>query len=197
MEFRVNYRGNQGFSLGPLGFLIVANLIMWLATSIRPELFINLFGLSGNSFLDQPWTIVTNMFIHAPFPSIWHILGNMLTLYFYGSYLINLVGEKKFFIVYFLGGLLGNVAYLLMANPFSIAIGASGAVFAVGGALAVLRPKMTVFIIPFPIPLPLWVVVIGGFFIISPGIAWQAHLGGLVFGLAAGYLFRSRTRLFF
>jgi len=195
MAFRPDNRGKLGATLGPLGFLIVVNLILYLATSIRPDLFINLFGLSGYNFLSQPWTIVTNLFIHAPYPSWNHILSNMLTLYFYGSYLINLVGEKKFFIVYSLGGLLGNIAYLLMANPFSTAIGASGAVFAVGGALMVLRPKLQVFVFPIPVPLPLWVVVIGGFFIISTGIAWQAHLGGLALGLLAGYYFRRQPRL--
>ena len=194
MAFRANYRGNRGATLGPLGFLIVANLIVFFITSFRSDL-IGLLGLSGYSFLSQPWTIVTNMFVHASFG---HIFANMLTLFFYGSYLINLVGERKFFIVYFLGGLLGNIAYLLMANPFSIAIGASGAVFAVGGALMVLRPKLPVIIFPIPIPLPLWAVVIGGFFILtSPGIAWQAHLGGLALGLIAGYYFRRNTRTYY
>jgi membrane associated rhomboid family serine protease len=187
MAFRVKYRGSQVFNLGPLSFLIVANLILFVATLVRRDLFIGLFGLSGYDFLSQPWTIVTNMFIHASFG---HVFFNMLTLYFYGSYLIDLVGEKKFLIVYFIGGLLGNVAYLLLASPLSIAIGASGAIFAVGGALAVLRPRMTVYLFPIPVPLPLWVVVIGGFLVISPGIAWQAHLGGLVFGLVAGFFFR-------
>ena len=194
MAFRPNYRGNRGATLGPLGFLIIDNLIVFLITSFRSDL-IGLLGLSGYSFLSQPWTIVTNMFVHASFG---HIFANMLTLFFYGSYLINLVGERKFFIVYFLGGLLGNIAYLLMANPFSIAIGASGAVFAVGGALMVLRPKLPVIIFPIPIPLPLWAVVIGGFFILtSPGIAWQAHLGGLALGLIAGYYFRRNTRTYY
>jgi len=123
----------------------------------------------------------------------------MLTLYFFGSYLIRLVGERNFLLVYFLGGLLGNTLFLLMSYPFSTAIGASGAVFAVGGAMTVLRPKLTVFIFPIPVPIPLWVAVIGGFLILSffPGVAWQAHLGGLVLGLVVGYLFRRRPRFFY
>lgn len=210
MAYRVTYRGYKGFNLGPIGFLIVVNLILYIATSIRPELFIDLFGLTRNTFTSYPWTIVTSMFIHAPFPSIWHVLANMLTLYFFGSYLIRLVGERNFFIVYFLGGILGSAFFLLMSQPlyFDIvaseyiyprAIGASGAIFAVAGALTVLRPKLTVFIIPIPVPLPLWVTVIGSFLILSfmPLVAWQAHLGGLVFGLAAAYFFRRRSRRFF
>ena len=109
---------------------------------------------------------------------------------------MRLVEERNFFIVYFLGGILGNILYLLLANPFSVAIGASGAVFAVGGALTVLRPKLTVFIIPIPVPIPLWVAVIGGFLVLSffPRVAWQAHLGGLVFGLVIALFFRRKAR---
>ncbi len=199
MAYRVSYKGTRGFTLGPLGFLIIANLILYIATSIRPEVFIELFGLSRLSFPEQWWTMVTNMFIHEPFPRIWHILANMLTLYFFGSYLIRLIGERNFFIVYFLGGILGNIVYLLLAPIYSIAIGASGAIFAVAGALTVLRPKMTVFIIPIPVPIPLWIAVIGGFLLLSfmPGIAWQAHLGGFVLGLVSGFIFRRRQRLFY
>ena len=75
-------------------------------------------------------------------------------------------------------------------------MGASGAIFAVAGALTVMAPKMRVFIFPIPAPLPLWVAVIGGFIILSffPNVAWQAHLGGLILGLVAGYILRGRRR---
>ena len=190
----MRYRGNQGFTLGPIGFLIVANLILYVATSVRPEFFIHLFGLSRSNFSAQPWTIVTNMFIHAPFPSLWHILANMMTLYFFGGYLNRLIGGRNFFIIYFIGGIVGNIFYLFWGPLFTPAIGASGAVFAVGGALAVLKPNLRVIIFPIPAPIPLWVAVIGGFLIISffPGVAWQAHLGGILFGLMLAYFFRRR-----
>ena len=190
----MRYRNQQGFNLGPVGFLIAINIILYITTSVRPDFFINLFGLSRSSFLAQPWTIVTNMFIHDPFPGIAHILGNMLTLYFFGSYLIQLVGERKFWIVYFAGGILGGVFYLLLSPPYSVAIGASGAIFAVAGALTVLIPRERVIIFPIPVPIPLWVAVIGGFLLLSlmPGVARQAHLGGLLLGLIAGYFFRRR-----
>ncbi len=188
MAYRVTYRNS--FSLGPIGFLIITNTILYVATSINPN-FISLFGLQPASFLMRPWTIITNLFVHAPLPSIGHILFNMFLLWFYGTHLIQLIGEKKFSVVYFAGGILGNILYLGLAPPFTIAIGASGAVFAVGGALTALRPNLRVFIFPIPVPIPLWVAVIGGFFLMtSPGIAWEAHLGGLVFGLAAGYFLR-------
>jgi len=123
----------------------------------------------------------------------------MLTLYFFGTYLYRLIGQGKFLFVYFGGGILGSILFILLAPPFSIAVGASGAVFALAGALVVMRPKLPVLIFPIPVPIPLWLAVIGGFLILSflPYIAWQAHLGGLVLGLIAGSFFRKRERYFF
>ena len=184
------YRDYQGFKLTPIWVTIGVNLLLLIVTAIVPELIL-LFGLQPASFLRQPWTIVTNLFIHAGFG---HIIVNMLTLYFFGAYLSRLAGNNRFLLVYFGGGILGNILFILLGQPFSVAVGASGAVFALGGVLTVMRPKLRVFVFPIPAPIPLWVAVIGGFLIISflPFIAWQAHLGGLIFGLIAGYFFRKR-----
>ena len=189
------YRGYRGFKPNAIWLLIGANLLLFIATIIARDL-VWLLGLQPASFLDRPWTIFTNLFIHA---GIGHILANMFTLYFFGSYLSKVLGVRNFLITYFAGGILGNILYILLASPYSIAIGASGAVFALGGALTAMRPRLRVFIFPIPVPLPLWVAVIGGFLILSlfPHVAWQAHLGGLVLGLGAGYLFRKRQRYFF
>jgi membrane associated rhomboid family serine protease len=126
----------------------------------------------------------------------------MITLFFFGRFLASLVGTRSFYIIYFLGGIMGNVLFMLFAfigfltSPYSTVIGASGAVFALGGALTVLTPKLKVFVFPIPMPIPLWVAVIGGFFIMSsPNIAWQGHLGGLLTGLAAGAILRNRIRI--
>jgi len=195
MARRVTFRNNQGFRLGPIGFLIIINIILFITTSIKRDLLFDL-GLVPMLFLERPWTIVTSMFVHASF---WHIFANMFTLYFFGSNLIQLIGERNFWIVYFIGGIVGNILYILFGLPLSVAVGASGAVFAVGGALAVLRPRLRVFIIPIPVPLPLWVAVVGGCLVISffPHVAWQAHLGGLVFGLVTAYFFWRRQRRFY
>jgi len=187
-------------SPNPTGVLIIIfiNVAVFIATSLQQSL-VDRLSLVPATFTGEPWTILTSMFVHA---NIFHILGNMITLYFFGTYLTMLVGETKFFITYFLGGLLGGVFYVLIllyapwSKPLDAyvgAIGASGAVFAVGGALAVLRPNQKV-LLYFIIPMPLWVAVIGGFLVLSfiPSVAWQAHLGGLVLGLIAGFLFRNR-----
>lgn len=191
----MRYRSYRERSFNPLWVLIGANTLMFIATFIAPKL-IFLLGLLPAVFWDRPWTIITSFFVHG---GLWHVTANMLTLFFFGRYLSALIGERKFLAVYFIGGILGSIFYLLLAPPLSIAVGASGAVFAVGGALAVLRPKIKVLVFPIPAPIPLWAAVIGGFLIISlfPRIAWQAHLGGLVAGLISGYFFRKRERSFF
>ena len=187
----MSYRSYQGFKLTPIWVIIGVNLLLLIVTAIVPKL-IFLLGLQPENFWSQPWTIVTNLFVHAGFG---HFAVNMLTLYFFGTYLSRLVGNNKFLLVYFGGGILGNILFILLGQPFSVAVGASGAIFALGGVLAVMRPKLRVLVF-FLIPAPLWAAVIGGFLIISflPFIAWQAHLGGLVFGLIAGYFFRKRER---
>ena len=189
------YKSYQSFKLSPILVLIILNFLLFIATAIAPNLIL-LIGLQPVGLLTRPWTIVTSLFVHG---SLWHIVANMLTLYFFGRYLSRLIGESKFLIVYFGGGILGSILFVLLAPPFSIAVGASGAIFALGGALAVMRPKLRVFVFPIPVPIPLWLAVIGGFIIISflPYIAWQAHLGGIIFGLIAGYLFMKREYRFF
>jgi len=191
----MSYRRYRGFSLSPALILIIVNFLLFIATLIAPQL-VFLLGLQPESFLSRPWTIVTSMFMHAGFG---HIFVNMFTLYFFGGSVSRLLGDGRFLIVYFGGGILCSILFMLLAPPFSIAIGASGAVFALGGALAVMRPKMRVFVFPIPLPIPLWIAVIGGFLILSffPYVAWQAHLGGLVFGLILGYIFRRRERYIF
>ena len=192
------YRSYQGFRLNFIWTLIILNFILFIATSINREL-IFLLGLNPAIFTDRPWTIVTSMFVHVDF---FHIFANMMTFYFFGTYLTQLIGENKFLIVYFGGGILGSIFFILLASPFSIAVGASGAVFALGGALAVMRPKVPVRVFPIPAPIPLWTAVLGGFIIltaVSPlfRIAWQAHLGGIIFGLILGYFFKKRERYSF
>jgi membrane associated rhomboid family serine protease len=134
------------------------------------------------------------MFVHGGFA---HILFNMISLYFLGSFLIRAAGEKSFLAIFFLGGLAGNILFILLADPYSTGIGASGAIFALGGALAVMLPRVPVLVFPIPVPIPLWAAILI-FLLLSflPGIAWQAHLGGLLLGLIAGLILRKRRRIY-
>ncbi len=193
----MSFRGYRTFGLGPLGLIITINIIVFLASLLTPGQVYQWLGLVPISIADKPWTILTNLFVHAGFS---HILVNMLTLYFFGSYLSMLLGEQRFLLVYFISGIVGNLTFILLAfyttlaSPFAIIVGASGAVFGVGGTLAVLRPRLRVCVFPIPVPIPLWLAITGGFLILTlfPNIAWQAHLGGLVAGLLLGLYFKRR-----
>ncbi|MBN1176513.1 MAG: rhomboid family intramembrane serine protease [Dehalococcoidales bacterium] len=181
----------SGFSLNPVLVIIVINFVFYIATLINSNILVNL-GVIPAMFTERPWTILTAMFVHSGFL---HLLGNMFVLYFFGRAIYQLVGSNKFLLVYFVGGVLGNLLYALLGEPLSIAIGASGAVYAVAGALVMIVPRLTVRLYFF-IPMPLWVVILIFFvawsFIPGLGIAWQAHIGGLVVGLVAGYFFRKK-----
>jgi membrane associated rhomboid family serine protease len=148
-------------------------------------------GLARVLVRQQPWTILTAIFVHGGFG---HIIFNMISLYFLGSLFLRVKGERSFLAVFFLGGLAGNALYLLLAPANVIGIGASGAIFAIGGALAVLVPRVPVYIFFIPIAMPLWAAMLI-FLLLSfffTGIAWQAHLGGVLAGVIAGFLFRRR-----
>ena len=189
---QMSHRSYSRYITSSVLVLIAVNVILYIATLADPDLIYRL-GLQPSTWMERPWTLLTNIFIHG---GLWHLAANMITLFFFGRYLSMMVGETKFLIVYFLGGIIGNFFFILLGPSNTLVIGASGAVFAVGGAFTLLAPKMKVFVFPIPVPLPLWVAVIGGFIILSflPFVAWEAHLGGLLVGLAAGFFFKKRQR---
>ncbi|MEL7563020.1 rhomboid family intramembrane serine protease [Dehalogenimonas sp. 4OHTPN] len=186
-------RYQRPFYQDPLLVLIGLNVVFFLLTTGSDALLIRL-AISPATFLSEPWTAITSMFVHA---GLSHLLFNMLALYFFGSYLTQIVGERQMLAVYFIGGIVGSLFFWLLGPSNGLAVGASGAIFALGGALAVLRPMTKVIIFPIPIPLPLWVAVIGGGLLISlaANVAWESHLGGLITGIAAGLVNRGRLRL--
>lgn len=187
--------------MNPILIIISINIGVAIATSISSGLIYDL-GLYSPAelFWDKPWGLITSMFVHDGF---FHLFANMITLYFFGSFLNRLIGSGRFLLIYLGGGILGNVFFVLlgtMLNPdlAALAVGASGAVFALGGALTVMMPRLRVVIFPIPAPIPLWIAVIGGFIILSflPYVAWEAHLGGLLFGLIFGYIFKGKRRYY-
>jgi len=188
-------------SLDSLWFLIALNAIIFLiefvtgeGSAARSEL-IPLLGLTPALLPRQPWTILSSMFVHATW---WHIIVNMVSLYFLGSFLLRAVGERNFLAVFFAGGLMGNICYVAFGPSLTTAVGASGAIYALGGTLAVLAPTVPVLVFPIPMPVPLWAAIVIFLFIsFLPGIAWQAHLGGLLLGLVAGVLLRRGRRIYF
>ena len=131
------------------------------------------------------------MFIHA---SIVHLVGNMLFLLIFG-----LRGEEMFSLpeylgIYFVGGLVGNLLSLIPTVVFGdltfISVGASGAIFALFGACIIYdRRSMRQSILG---------ALVFAFFLFfintGEGVNILAHLGGLVFGLVAGYIIASRRK---
>lgn len=200
--------GTGGILQNPVFVIIIINLVIYVAsffsqTGMYPigQYLVSIdklsyyFGLIPGIFTSHPWTIVTAMFLHG---GIWHILGNMITLFFFGNFLYRLVGAKWFLLLYFVAGIAGNGLYLLLGDPISIAIGASGAIYGIAGALVVMMPTLRVALLGI-LPMPLWVFVIIFMGIWSipgviPNIGWQAHLGGFVIGIIAGFFFRFSRR---
>jgi rhomboid protease GluP len=142
---------------------------------------VNLFVLNGAYY-----QLFTSMFIHA---SIFHLAGNMLFLLIFG-----LRGEEMFSIaeflgIYLLGGLVGNLLSLVF-GPYFVSVGASGAIFALFGACIIYdRRSMRQSILG---------ALVYAFFLFfintGEGVNILAHLGGLGFGLIAGYLLASRRK---
>ena len=183
-----------GETLESILIIIGASLFVFFSVNVRPDL-LNYLALTPAEVWSQPWQLITSVFTHR---DLFHIFANMFTLYFFGTSVMQLLGVRRFWIIYLVGGIMGSLFFVALSSitgtRYVSAIGASGAVFALGGVLAVLRPQMRVVVFPVPVPLPLWAAILGGFAILSflPGIAWQAHLGGLMFGVVAGYFFRQR-----
>lgn len=105
---------------------------------------------SLKTLLVRPWTIITYMFTHK---DIWHILFNMLWLYWFGRIFLEYLDQRKLVAVYLLGGVCGAVIYVMSFNLFpaftgiidkSIAIGASASVMAVVVAIAAYVPDYTI-----------------------------------------------------
>ena len=191
------YRVRRDDNLTPIWVIMGINVLIFLLLLFKQNL-VYFLGMQPSSVLAMPWTVITAMFTHVSF---WHILANMFTFYFFARFVMGLVGTRFMVIIYLVGGIIGNIFFILIAlifpdNMYHIVIGASGAVFALGGTLAVLRPTLRVIAFPIPVPMPLWVAILIGFLILSiiPGIAWQAHLGGVVCGVIFGLFLRNRAR---
>jgi membrane associated rhomboid family serine protease len=102
---------------------------------------------SWKLLLVRPWTLITYMFTHK---DIWHILFNMLWLYWFGRIFLEYLDQRKLVAVYILGGISGAIVYILSFNIFpaftdvvgeSVAIGASASVMAVIIAIAAYVPN--------------------------------------------------------
>jgi len=190
-----------GENRGAIETLIGANIIAFVAVLVAQTWMYENFALQAGRVFARPWTILSSMFLHAGFG---HLIFNMIALFFFGLYLERVVGEEGFLRVYFIGGAFASIAYVFTSLLFGLpaphvyAVGASGAVFAVMGALTVLRPHTTV-LVYFIIPMPLYVLMILYVLMSVPAmlhpignVAHNAHLGGIIAGYFFGKYFKER-----
>jgi membrane associated rhomboid family serine protease len=158
----------------------------------------------GYDPIPEPLTLVTYQFLHA---SWWHLISNMLFLWVFADNIEDAYGAPAFAMLYLLCGIAAAFAHVVL-QPSSNAplIGASGAVSGILGAYIVLFPKARVWILLFMrLPLrigALW--VLGGWFALQifslwmdqgndeVSVAWGAHIGGFLAGLAITYAIRRR-----
>lgn len=163
----------QGFisswfsGLSITSWLIFINILIFFILQIIvavDENLINVLAISGNNlFLNGYfWTLLTSMFMHLSF---FHLFVNMLSLFFIGRFLEMLVGRKRYFWLYVLAGIFAGLFFATLSwffgtsivgraiftDPHTLAVGASGAIFAIAGVLALLTPRNRVYLIAGPL----------------------------------------------
>lgn len=180
---------NTSVTLWLIAICVVVYIIQQLVPSVNSLIFTPATALS------QPWTFITSIFLHAN-PT--HIISNMIALFFFGTYLERRISKTNYLVIFFLAGIIGNIAFMLTASdPMISGLGASGAIFGIMGTLAVLEPTSVVFV--YAIPMPMFVAAIVWFLLnffglLGPGIGYEAHIGGLLVGVIAGLYFRNQLR---
>ncbi len=158
-----------------------------------------LFGagelLAARAVIPAELTLLTSMFLHGGWL---HLIGNMAYLWVFGDNVEDAMGHTRFLVFYLVCGVAGGLMHAGF-NPDSVipTVGASGAISGVLGAYLVMHPKVKVLVLALyrlPIRLPAY-IVLGGwiamqvFFVLTDrggdegGVAWWAHIGGLLAGL--------------
>jgi membrane associated rhomboid family serine protease len=170
-----------------LGFLLTNPLVAEKAIDILAV------PSSLQKLIIRPWTLITYMFLHK---DIWHILFNMLWLYWFGTIFLQYLDHKKLVSVYILGGISGAVVYILSFNIFpafngivseSVAIGASASVMAVVIAIAAYVPDYSINLLLLGrvkikyMALAIFVLTSFMDFSVNSG-GKLAHIGGAIFG---------------
>lgn len=145
--------------------------------------------LNENSFFEI-WRFVAAIFLHGSFS---HLIFNIFALILFGTILENLIGSKRFLFVFFLSGILANLVSVFF---YSSSLGASGAIFGILGTLAIIKPKMIVWV--FNLPMPMFVaaiiwILVAVYGIFNPSnVGDIAHLSGILIGIFIGFFLRKK-----
>ena len=195
--------------------LLTLNVIMYVATLVNENFMLGTFAMFyPTSPYFHWWQPVTHMFMHGGF---WHIFFNMYTLVMFGMVVERALGTKKFLWFYFITGLgavalhtliqwveltyLGGDQIAAMRTPM---VGASGAIYGVLVAFAMLYPqaKLTLIFPPITLDAKWWVIIFIGIELFTGivgtriGIAHFAHLGGALFGFLLVRYWRKTGKLY-
>jgi membrane associated rhomboid family serine protease len=183
------YRPSSFGGGNPFGFvvtpwvkrLLIANGVVFVITLAFPAM-VRLLAFVPAEIFVRPWTPFTYMFVHASF---FHLLFNMLALFFFGPPLEGRWGGPEFLKFYLITGFSGAVLSLLF--PAYAIIGASGAIYGIMVAFAMFWPDNPIYIWGiFPIKAKWLVGFLVGFSLIASlgdsgsGVAHLAHLGGAI-----------------
>jgi membrane associated rhomboid family serine protease len=183
MSYPAYGRSNPfGFVVTPwVKRLIIANAVVFVVTAIFSGL-IPYLAFTPSRIIPQFWTLGTYMFVHLGF---FHLLFNMLILFFFGPPLEERWGSEQFLKFYFIAGLGGAALSLIFPNQ-AIA-GASGAIYGVMVAFAMYWPNNPIYfwgifpikakwLVTFLVGLSIFYTISGG----QAGVAHLAHLGGAI-----------------
>ncbi|MFA5076938.1 MAG: rhomboid family intramembrane serine protease [Candidatus Micrarchaeia archaeon] len=179
-------------------YLLAAMALAFVAQLVIPG-FTELFYLDPSKPLEL-WRLVTSIFMHG---GIEHLFFNALSLFFFAPPLMRIAGKREMYKIFFLGGIVGNLLYLAfvfagITSP-APALGASGAIFAILGAVALFEPDSFVYLYFFPMKMKyavaFWVFI--NILYVTPagqasGIGGAAHLGGLFFGLLYAHYLKGK-----
>lgn len=176
--------------------LIVINVGIYVIAHFSPTLkdyFFELGAMQARAVMHgHLWRLFTAQYLHA---DMWHLFVNMLVLHFLGRTLERLWTAKKFFSVYTLCGLFGNIFYTILGargviDPSIPAVGASGCIYGLLGIVAVLFPQATVYIyFLFPMKIRTAAMIFAGISLLTilergSNYGGEAcHLSGLIFGV--------------
>lgn len=167
--------------------IAVINVIVFLFQKNLPENF----SFLPAALIKNPYSLITSIFMHS---GVYHLLINMFGLLMFGLLLEREIGGKKWLFVYIISGVIGNLGYLVFGeNPFVPAVGASGAIFGLIGALAVIKPKLVIYTPYGPLPMAAAAIMWGITEFISSlnidNIAQSAHIFGLLGGALISFLY--------
>jgi len=172
--------------------LIIINVVFFVLQIILGNNFTEMFMLVSSDVFTRPWILLTSMFLHG---GAFHLFFNMYVLFMFGTLLENRIRTKKFLVLYFLSGIFAS---FVASFFYSRALGASGAIFGILGAIIILIPNLKVMPLFIPIPMDLWkallVFTILDIFLFS-NIAVMAHIAGGIFGILFGLVIKKTQKV--